>query len=137
MRVFDLLHDHQRLLAKAALVPLEPEEAVRLEALGRLLRGDARRPRDRRVMPRIRCAQPVQLATPTGFLAGTLRDLSGGGFRIEASLALAPGATLGVHLEDGSRSYVFPARVVWARGPLSGVALAGMPQRDGLGVRAA
>ena len=30
MRVFDLLHDHQRLLAKAALVPLEPEEAVRL-----------------------------------------------------------------------------------------------------------
>ncbi|HJL03377.1 MAG TPA: PilZ domain-containing protein [Polyangiaceae bacterium LLY-WYZ-15_(1-7)] len=131
MRVFDFVHDHQRLLARAELAPLDPAERTRLDELTRLLGGQATdAPADRRAMPRIRCVLPVRLVTLAGVVEGVLRDLSGGGFRIETTLPIARGECVAVHLRIGSRRYAFPARVVWSTGHSAGVALAGVPQRE-------
>ena len=110
MQLFDLLHDYQHLRAKAALVALEPSEAVRLEGLEALLGGgpahDERRRATRFGFPR---ALPVHVVPKGhgGFVPAQLRELGAEGASLFLDEPLAQGERVLLCFDDEERSLRF------------------------------
>ncbi len=134
MHLLDLLHDYQHLRTKSHLVALAPHEAVRLDGLTQLLRGDTenggRRKTPRFGFPR---ALPVTIAPrgSEGFVPAKLREIGAEGAALELERPLPEGRTLILYFDDEERGLRFemPAVVVWQAGGHAGIRFEGMPAR--------
>ena len=134
MQLFDLLHDYQHLRAKAALVALEPSEAVRLEGLEALLGGgpahDERRRATRFGFPR---ALPVHVVPKGhgGFVPAQLRELGAEGASLFLDEPLTQDERVLLCFDDEERSLRFemPAVLVWQHDGQAGIRFEGMPAR--------
>jgi len=141
MHLLDLLHDYQHLRAKAQLVSLAPAEAMRLEGLSELLRGQ---PADgRRKTPRFGFPKPLPVTIAPrggdGFVVAGLREIGAEGAALVLEVALPEGRPLILYFDDEDRGLRFelPAVVVWQAGGHAGVRFEGMPSRRPIGVQAA
>jgi hypothetical protein len=142
MHLLDLLHDYQHLRAKADLVSLAPQEAVRLEGLSELLRGDEA-DEGRRQAPRFGFPRPLPVTIAPrgsdGFIVAGLREIGFAGAALTLEVALPEGRPLILYFDDDERGlrYELPAVVVWQAGGHAGIRFEGMPTRRDLGVQAA
>jgi len=134
MHLLDLLHDYQHLRAKSRLVPLTPPEAVRLDGLTQLLRGEPDSG-GRRKTPRFGFPRPLPVTIAPrgsdGFAAAKLREIGAEGAALELERPLPEGRTLILYFDDDERGLRFemPAVVVWQAGGHAGIRFAGMPTR--------
>jgi hypothetical protein len=127
--VIQLVHDYRVLVGREAL-RLRPREhdIEKLQALDRLFAQRARDAGDRRRHKRYALNVKAFLRAASREASGEIIDLSAGGCVVKARMTAAGvGGEVLIKIATDTRTFQFPARVMWRREQAIGVQFEGVP----------